>query len=80
MSVQCIVFVVWDSAQCYSVVCGEEMIIIYIYNIHFSGLLLQKTRALKQIGHRVHSSQSVRYVLFQSRRELTKTTSWVNAK
>ena len=39
----CIVFVVWDSAQCYSVVCGVEMIIIYIYNIqdiHFSGLIV----------------------------------------
>ena len=59
----------WNSAQCYSVVCGEDS---YYLNLQYSFLkiLLQKTRALKQIGHRVHSSQSIRYVLFQSRREL----------
>ena len=46
--------------------------ISYYLNLQYSFLkiLLQKTRALKQIGHRVHSSQSIRYVLFQSRREL----------
>ena len=79
VSVQCIVVVMWDSAQCYSVVCGEDSYYLHL-QYSFLKILLQKTRALKQIGHRVHSSQSVRYVLFQSRGELPKTTSWVSAK
>ena len=35
VSVQCIVVVMWNSAQCYSVVCGEDML-LFTFTIFIS--------------------------------------------
>ena len=59
----------WNSAQCYSVVCGEEKL-LFTFTVFISQDIVTENKGMKQIGHRVHSSQSTRYVLFQYRGEL----------
>ena len=49
MSVQCIIFVVRDSAQCYSVVCGEGKI-LFTFTIFISRDYLLQKRAFSRLG------------------------------
>ena len=70
--------------------CGTALSVIqwYVvricYYLHlqyaFLEIIVTENESIESDWAQSHSSQSVRYVLFQSRRELTKTTSWVSAK
>ena len=59
----------WNSAQCYSVVCGEEKL-LFTFTVFISQDIVTENKGIEADWAQIHSSQSVCYVLFQSRGEL----------